>query len=612
MNRFVVIVVIAAIAVGAGVYLLVEKAPSVPSTADSEELFGIPYIAFVPDNWNGKAVIFVHGLGGSKEDMLPEMSAFENLGYNTFSFDLPFHGDRRENMSVEQLPQLIRQASMEIWHISNFLKENEGASEVYLISRSLGSIVSAVALGNGADVDKAELLLPSADLRYVFTYGAVAEQQPSWLDNDSILREVDPLYALPGYRGRVHFHVGKRDSVLTPQAGVYAYNAAIQAQERRIFWHELGHSMPLDVYFMEAREFFEREESPSEGISDLLEGISIPPTAGNGIRDPGENWETCPFDWKENVLLIALQLHIEESTKVNRRIYLYDENREVFEKFANVLDNLARIFENHSAKISIQTEKNFAMADIKFGRHLLEELAERGHGVGVHSHLGHHWRNMQLTTDAERIAYNENVKRAVAMALGRTPTNIGAGFDLENVGLLGVGENGLGFTSLTSVEKPYFQATHTLSSRLHPTILPEVSMLNLATELEWLAHDPCGDIVYIPGKYWLQGAGDIHVARADTDPFIPVTQSLQMALRDVDNRFINVWYFGSHLYQCVGENDEQTEEALERYDNWLTNVVDPLVRSGRVRWMTFDEIAEIFLRWELERQKFLSMTPSSS
>ena len=570
--------------------------PGPSKTPGPSEVEEIPHIYHKPKNWNGKAIIFVHGLGRSKEVWANDMEAFEKLGYSTFSFDLPFHGERGRFQGAEQLPDLIRQGSEEIVSIAEYLRE-DGASEVYLISRSLGSIVSAVALGKGAKIDKAVLLLASADLQYVFRYGSV-EEEPSWIDDIETLREIDPLYFLPNYTGRIHFHLGKRDSLLTPEAGVFAYNAAILARERKIIWHDRSHSMPLSEYFDDAKEFFESEEFEQE-VSDLVKSVSIPPTGGDGVCGKGESWENSPFDCRRKVLLIAFQLHIEEV--VERKPY--DSDRALFEKYADTLDRLASVFEKHGAKISIQTEKNFAIADVKFGRYILKELKERGHGVGVQSHMGHHIRELHLNTDEEKLLYTLGVKEAVSRAIGCEPTNIGGGFEMENVNLLGVVEGGLGFTSMTAVEKPYNARTGKAPKWLHPWILPPTQMMDLS-DPSWLAHDPGGSIVYIPGWYANEVGFEID-CRKDENCFELATQSLYRALENVDCRFINVWWFSSHLYQ-TGRDEEEVERVLEAYDKWLTEVVDPLVKQGKVKWMTFDEIAELYLKWEKERCLFTS------
>ncbi len=564
-----------------------------------ENLIGIPYIYHKPENWNGKAIIFVHGLGRNKETWAEDMEAFERLGYSTFSFDLPFHGSRGSFSGSEQLPILIKQASDEIIAIAEFLL-GEGASEVYMVSRSLGSIVSAVALGNGARIEKAVLLLPAADLRYVFTYGAIGES-PSWLDDYETLREIDPLYLLPNYTGRIHFHCGRRDDVLTPEAGVFAYNAAILARERRIFWHNRGHSMPLSEYFEEAKQLFESSMPPIVEPG-LVMDVQIPPSGGDGVCGKGETWESSPFDCHREILIIGFQLHIEEMVEGK----YYDSSRELFMKYAETLDRLAAVFEKHGAKISIQTEKNFAIADLKYGRYILKELEERGHGVGVQSHMGHHIRHLHLDTDDKKLRYTAEVKDTVEKAVGHKVTNIGGGFEMENISLLGYMEGGLGFISMTAVEKPYNARTGKPPRWLHPWILPPTSMTELARP-EWMAYSAEGSIVYIPGWY----ASETYEIDYLKDPtcFDKASQSLHEALQCVDGRFINVWWFGSHLYQC-GRNPEDTQRVLDAYDKWLTEVVDPLVEEGKAVWMTFDQMAQTYLKWEKERYIYITQHDS--
>ncbi len=559
----------------------------------------IPHVYRKPQNWNGKAIVFVHGLGGSKQTWEADMEAFEGLGYAVFAFDLPYHGERGTFPGAEALPDLIRQGSGEIVLIAEYLRA-QGASEVYLVSKSLGSIVSAVALGKGARIDKAELLLASADLQYVFTHGSL-RSHPSWLDDEEVLREIDPMYLLPEYTGRIHFHCGLRDSLLTPEACVAAYNSAIHAVERKLFWHDRGHSMPLQEYFDEAKEFFEDESPPTVIVSDLVKTAQIPPNGGDGVCDASENWLSSPFDCGVPVLILGFQLHIEEGPRGGAEYY--DGDRAVFERYADVLDRLAAVFEAHGAKLSIQTEKNFARADVKFGRYILRELKERGHGVGVQSHMGHHMRELGLDTDAEKLAYTREVKEAVAEALGVEPTNLGGGFEMEDVSLLGVVEGGLGFTSMTAAEKPYHLQTGKAPAWLHPWILPPTQMVDLS-DPRWLVHDDSGGLVYIPGWFWNPGDYEVD-CRGGGDCLEDATESLMNALVHVDERFVNVWWVSSHLYQ-MGASEEEVERALEAYDRWLTEVVDPLVRDGRVVWMTFDEVAELYLRWERERLIYLS------
>ncbi len=236
---------------------------------------------------------------------------------------------------------------------------------------------------------------------------------------------------------------------------------------------------------------------------------------------------------------------------------------------------------------------------MKFKRYILRELKDRGHGIGVQSHLGHHMRGLELNTDEARLQYNREVKESVTEALGEEPTNLGAGFDLENVNLLGVCEGCLGFTSMTSVEKPYYKTTHRSPEWLHPWILPPVSMLDLRND-EWLRHDPLGSIVYLP-RWYLSQEFEVD-CRRNPRCFNSATESLMKALAEMDAEHINVWWASSHLYQTG--TGEELGRVLQAYEKWFTDVVDPLVRQGKVIWMTFDEMAEVYLKWEKARQRY--------
>ena len=264
------------------------KTGEVTFRSDGEEVKALVY---VPQNWNGKCIIFVHGLGSSKSKWLQEniVEEFQKHGYCCFLFDLPLHGDRGKMNSLEELPLVIEKGSRNIIDAASFLKQH-GASEVYLISRSLGSIVSAVALGNGADIEKAELLLASANFSYIYHYSVLVKdpkaksELDSWIHTDTA-KKLDPLYTLPNYRGKIHFHCGTKDKLLPPASCQAAFDASVNAKERKLFWHNLDHKMPKEAYFEEALAFFEGESQapsePGEPPINVLFVLHFDPPAGD-------------------------------------------------------------------------------------------------------------------------------------------------------------------------------------------------------------------------------------------------------------------------------------------------------------------------------------------
>ena len=57
---------------------------------------------------------------------------------------------------------------------------------------------------------------------------------------------------------------------------------------------------------------------------------------------------------------------------------------------------------------------------------------------------------------------------------------------------------------------------------------------------------------------------------------------------------MNVFHFTIHPGEFRG-NPAHPFETIERF---LTEVVDPLVASGQIRWATFSEMADAYRAWE--------------
>ena len=117
-------------------------------------------------------------------------------------------------------------------------------------------------------------------------------------------------------------------------------------------------------------------------------------------------------------------------------------------------------------------------------------------------------------------------------------------------------------------------------------------MISLKTG-EWLNHDESGTIVYIPG--WYKAESFEIDCRKDPDCLAEAKRSLQEALRDMEPGMINTWYASSHLYQCG--SGAEVDKVLRAYEEWLKEL-KPLMEKGEIVFLTFDEIAQIYLRWE--------------
>lgn len=228
----------------------------------------IKAIVYIPKRWNRAYVILIHGLNSRKEKWVKEgvMKELADAGFCCIAFDLPLHGERGRLQSLAQLPDVILNGSQNIVDLTDIIRSS-GVTEIYAIGRSLGSIVLSVALGRGAHIKKAELLLASANFTYLYYHSAIAQdprarsELQTWVQT-KIARQIDPLYALPNYRGAAHLHCGTQDRILPPQSCVYAYDALTSASEKKLFWHNVGHRMPKELFLKEAIEFFKGTSSP--------------------------------------------------------------------------------------------------------------------------------------------------------------------------------------------------------------------------------------------------------------------------------------------------------------------------------------------------------------
>ena len=57
---------------------------------------------------------------------------------------------------------------------------------------------------------------------------------------------------------------------------------------------------------------------------------------------------------------------------------------------------------------------------------------------------------------------------------------------------------------------------------------------------------------------------------------------------------VNVFHFTVHPGEFVGDPND----PYEMLSDFLDDVIDPLVASGRVQWATFSQMAEAFEAWE--------------
>lgn len=123
---------------------------------------------------------------------------------------------------------------------------------------------------------------------------------------------------------------------------------------------------------------------------------------------------------------------------------------------------------------------------------------------------------------------------------------------------------------------------------------------------ERTTHDPNGSITYIPS-----GVYPAHCQSAEVFPrpykheaFDFVTIALRNSVDAVSEGKVNTFIATLHPGDFKEPEDDAQEFAV--WEEWLTRIVDPLVKSGRLVWATVGEMAGAFKHWEDAQKSQLS------
>jgi hypothetical protein len=113
-------------------------------------------------------------------------------------------------------------------------------------------------------------------------------------------------------------------------------------------------------------------------------------------------------------------------------------------------------------------------------------------------------------------------------------------------------------------------------------------------------HDPDGAIIFLP-------CGIVDPAAFANKNLIRETEGLEGWLDVLEEALlasldaarsdrVNVFHFTVH----PGEFVDDPNDPYEMLSDFLDDVIDPLVASGRVQWATFSQMADSFAAWETE------------
>ncbi|MCL6642669.1 MAG: alpha/beta hydrolase, partial [Candidatus Bipolaricaulota bacterium] len=265
----------------------------------------------------------------------------------------------------------------------------------------------------------------------------------------------------------------------------------------------------------------------------------------------------------------------------------------LFERHVQDILAVARIVEGHGGRMTVQAQSPFTQVALERGNTILKDLEARGHELALHFHEDAH-----LGRDPERLAVQawcavmqeeiSYIQRAGAQKNIRywSGGNLYTGI-LEAASCAGL--------DVMSDWKNYkTQRTDLSLVGVHPwRPAGGPSETDLS---KFAAHDPNGKVIFLPeGNYSREDfASSRRAAGGDAAYFEYLKGELSRSLEVARADRVNVYHFTVH----PGEFRGDPARPFGVIEDFLTNVVDPLVKAGKIRWATFAQMADEFIAWE--------------
>jgi len=311
----------------------------------------------------------------------------------------------------------------------------------------------------------------------------------------------------------------------------------------------------------------------------------------------------------EGVLLFGLGMHVEPmGTQVSpialaagaaqgpvdpRRPDYHD--RAYFQADTRNLRALAAILERHGGRMTLQVQSPFTTEAAESGERLLADLEARGHEIALHFHEQAHLGDApeQLPGDVWSAVMVEEIG-FIRDAGVSGPIRYWSGGNLYS-GLLKAAA-GAGLSVNSDWKNPGAQSTP--ESRLGvPPWRPAGGTDGIDVAL-FAAHDPGGETVFLPngaidGDEWARKR-EIEAAGGEEAWLEVLKQGLLDSLAAAGPDRVSAYHLTLHPNEFRGAPGC----PYEMIDRFLTEVIDPLVAAGKVRWATHSEVADAYVAWE--------------
>lgn len=305
---------------------------------------------------------------------------------------------------------------------------------------------------------------------------------------------------------------------------------------------------------------------------------------------------------ENDVLYLGFMVHLEGWEEKDGSV------KEIkFDKWVQKAQDLAEIFEKFDAKVTFEARPEFVNACEEYENNILNELYDRGHGIGVHADLGglnqkrdgYTQEEFRNDMEEQRLRMEEvtglDIRHVsgICSSLDWVSAAIDAGYEFTTGGVAMCGQ------SLDKENLPDGWTKEKTINDFHAIfpsdVVDRIYVYKTSDSGDWLKHDPKGKLVILSSDGVIEGFLEQHSEseedsrefnQDDIDKFVEVLDEYLLHTRDDK---VNQMYVALSIGDGI---DMQVARA------WL-EAVEPYVEKGLVEWKTLPEVYDIYLKEDL-------------